>query len=87
MLRIKQILKEKGITAKELASKLCITESGLSQIISSNDNRKANPTINTLKDIADALDVSIVELFADSVGEHTFTCQCGRKYKITPIEE
>lgn len=83
MLRIKQILKEKGITAKELASKLGITESGLSQAISGN----GNPTIKRLEEIAKALGVPLVELFTDSRAEHTFTCQCGRKYKITLIEE
>ena len=80
MLRVKQILKEKGITAKELASRLGMNESGLSQSLS------GNPTMNRLKDIAKALDVPISSLFSDSIGEGTFTCECGRKYKISEIK-
>lgn len=56
-LRIKEILKEKGVSIKDLAEKLSITSATLSKSIN------GNPTVETLNKIADALDVSIVELF------------------------
>ncbi|EGK04695.1 helix-turn-helix domain-containing protein [Dysgonomonas mossii] len=58
-LRVKDILREKGITQKDLADRLNITEVGLSKSLS----EKGNPTISTLDNIANALDVNITELF------------------------
>lgn len=58
-LRVKEILRDKGITQKDLADKLNISEVGLSKSLS----EKGNPTISTLENIASALDVNITELF------------------------
>lgn len=44
-MRIKELLREKGITAKELASKIGMTETGLS--IAMGDNGK--PTIKEIR--------------------------------------
>ncbi len=60
-LRIKTILKEKGITAKVLASRLGISEGALSK------NLNGNPTLDKLAGIAAALGVEIGDLFAPSV--------------------
>lgn len=57
MLRIKEILKEKGVTQTELADKIGITQVGLNRMIN------GNPTAETLLKIAEALDVDIRELF------------------------
>ena len=56
-MRIKEILKEKGITAKELANRLSLSEGALSQSLN------GNPTLERLRQIADALEVPITELF------------------------
>lgn len=58
-MRIKEILKEKGITSKELATKLGVTSGAISQYISEN----GNPNLKTLEKIATALNVPIQELF------------------------
>lgn len=58
-LRIKQILKEKGLTLNDLAKKLGINRVSLSVSI----NKSANPQIGTLKKIADSLGVELYELF------------------------
>ncbi|MCD8042143.1 MAG: helix-turn-helix transcriptional regulator [Tannerellaceae bacterium] len=56
-LRVAEICKNKGLTLKDLATKLGITNVGLSQQLN------GNPTIGTLEKIADALDVHICDLF------------------------
>lgn len=78
MLRIKAILKEKGITAKEFAKKLGMSEVGFGIAIS----EKGNPPLSRLQQIADALEVPISELFEDS----RFTCpKCGTRLRL--VEE
>lgn len=57
-MRIKELLREKGITAKELASKIGMTETGLS--IAMGDN--GNPPLKRLEQIAAALGVPVTEL-------------------------
>lgn len=58
MLDVQKIMKEKGISRNDLAEKLNINPVSVSRLIN------GNPTIETLKKIADALDVSVPELFA-----------------------
>lgn len=59
MLKIKEILKEKGITGKDLAKELNITENAFSLIV----NGKRQPRFELLADIAKILDVDIRDLF------------------------
>ena len=76
MLRIKEIIKAKGITAKELAAKIGISEGALSLAIN------GNPTVETLVKIASALCVSVSELF-DAPKEGVIHCpNCGTELKI-----
>lgn len=56
-MRIKELLKEKNITAKELAKILNLSEGALSQSIN------GNPTLERLEQIASALGVTVPELF------------------------
>lgn len=56
-LRIKEIIREKKMTAKLLASKMGISSAGLSQHIN------GNPSLEVLERIASALDVQITDLF------------------------
>lgn len=63
-LRIKEILKAKGITQKKLAEKLDMSDVGLNRIIN------GNPTLETLKKIAGVLEVEVKDLFADPATEN-----------------
>lgn len=55
--RIKEICKEKGISMTMLADRLGIKPVALSQCLS------GNPTIKRLQEIADILEVDIIDLF------------------------
>lgn len=78
MLRIKEIIKAKGITAKELAAKIGISEGALSLAIN------GNPTVETLEKIASSLGVPVSELFA-APKEGVIHCpKCGTEIKLNP---
>lgn len=57
MLKIKEVIKNKGYSVTSLAEKIGMTQVSLSRIIN------GNPTVETLKKIATALDVDIRDLF------------------------
>jgi transcriptional regulator with XRE-family HTH domain len=77
-MRIKEILKEKGISQKEFASKLGMSEVGFSIAIS----EKGNPPINKIKEIATALGVPVTELFEHPQTD-TINCpHCGGVIKV-----
>lgn len=59
-LRIKSILKQKGMTAKELAEKAGISQTMLSYVMSGT----TQPSVKTLEKIAQTMGVHISELFA-----------------------
>lgn len=72
-MRVKKILKEKGITSKELAERLGMTETGLSIAISD----RGNPPLKRLQEIASVLGVPVTELF-EQPKSNAFTCpKCG----------
>lgn len=83
-MRVKEILKEKGMTAKELAAKLGMTETGLSITIGEN----GNPPLNRLNQIASVLGVPVSALF-EQPKDGVITCpNCGARLDITPhVEE
>ena len=56
-LRVKEILKERGIKMKDLAEQIDIAPETLTRTL------KGNPQYSTLKSIADILGVSVRELF------------------------
>ena len=58
-MRIKEIIRAKGYTQKEFADKLGITLSALNQRLD------GNPTVGSLREIADALEVDLLDLFED----------------------
>lgn len=78
-LRIKEICRERGITQKDLAKKIGITEVGLTKIT------KGQSKISTLENIATALNVPIQELFtAPMVGAASISCpHCGKSFAVS----
>ena len=81
-MRVKEVLKQKGMTAKELAAKIGISDGALSQSI----KEGANPNLQTIKKIATALGVSVSELFAtpDSSSGVTLRCpHCGKPIRVS----
>ena len=58
-MRIKELLKEKNVTQKELAKRMGVSEGTISTFMSG----KFSPTLDTLQRIAEALDIDIAELF------------------------
>ena len=74
-LRIKEILKERGLTQKDLAQKMAVEEISLSRSIN------GNPSLKTLQKIADALNVEVADLFTSSKTQ--ITCpHCGKPLNI-----
>ncbi|SJZ77490.1 helix-turn-helix domain-containing protein [Selenihalanaerobacter shriftii] len=59
--KIKSIRKEKKLTLRELASKTDISPSFISDI----ENNRSNPSLNRLKDIANALNTSVSYLLGE----------------------
>lgn len=75
-MRIKEVMKEKGVGVQELADRLNVSRQALSRQIN------GNLMVDTAQRIADALGVSIAELF-EKKSEPTFTCpHCGKEIKI-----
>lgn len=58
-LNVKKVIKEKGLSVQEVADRMNISRVGLSQHIN------GNPSVEVLERIAEALNVSIKELFTD----------------------
>lgn len=62
--KIKKLRKEKGLTQLQLAEKCGMYDSGIRRI----ENSGKTPTVTTLQKIADALEVSYIDLLADTPG-------------------
>ena len=56
-LKAKEVIKEKGMTIEEVASRIGITKGSLSSALS------GNPTVNYLTRVADAINCDIRDLF------------------------
>lgn len=59
-LRIKEVIKERGMTITELSDKMGINRVNLSNMVN------GNPTVETLNKIADAIGCPVTELFEKS---------------------
>lgn len=77
-LRIKELIKEKGMTITELADKLGVNRVTLSNSVN------GNPTVETLNKIADAIGCPVTDLFEHpQKGSLFFTCpHCGKNINI-----
>lgn len=80
MIQVKELLRQRGMTAKDLAAKIGISEGALSKSLS------GNPTLERINEIASALGVEVSELFASSNSkEGVITCpHCGKTIKLNP---
>lgn len=75
--RIKELLKEKGITISNLAEQIGTTQTSLSRALGDN----GNPTYEKLNKIANVLNVEMSELFKSN--GLSITCpNCGKNIKI-----
>ena len=82
---ISKTIKEFGYTQEQVAKKLGITRIGLTKSLN------GNPTIGTLKKVADIIGCKVGDFFRDEITsrpqESSFTCpKCGAKLSIK-IEE
>ena len=81
-LRIKDVLKEQNVTAKELAERVGISRENMTNII----NEKSRPSFDTLVKISEAINVPLSELFSDSQ-KTSFACpNCGAKLELKKVE-
>lgn len=83
ILRLKELIKLKGTTGKELALKVDITENALSLI----SNGKRQPRFELLVEIAKALDVDVRELFVPTKEDDQETIYIQTKEGLKPIGE
>ena len=75
--RIKELLKEKGITISDLADKIGTTQTSLSRAL----GEHGNPTYETLNKISKSLNVDMSELFKSK--GIIITCpNCGKNINI-----
>ena len=72
---IKKVIKEHGYTIEDVAKRMGISRVTLSQ------NMSRNPTVGTLERIANAINCSVGEFFADEKdASNTIICpHCGKK--------
>lgn len=73
-MRIKEVIKEKGLTVQEVAEKMGIKAPSLSRAIN------GNTTVEMLRRIANVLDVPVSELIEEKTGA---VCPyCGMQIKL-----
>lgn len=84
--KIKEIIKEKGMTMQQLSEELGIHRTNLSTSLS------GNPTLSRLEDIAKILDVKLTDLFKEDEGVkekklNGFVEFDGEIFRINAIED
>ncbi|WP_264552772.1 helix-turn-helix domain-containing protein [Flavobacterium sp. N2038] len=83
ILKLKELLIEKGITSKELSEKVGVSTTSISQIIT----EKQQPRFELLIKIAEFLDVDIKDLFNPTKSSETETVFVFRDGIYVPIGE
>ena len=76
--RIKELLKERGLTLSQIAEQVGTTQTSLSRALGDN----GNPTLDTLMKIAEALNVPITDLFARPGSGELVCPNCGIKLEL-----
>jgi transcriptional regulator with XRE-family HTH domain len=79
--RIKEMCNKRGITQKELAEKIGITDISLNKTL-----RGQYPQLQTLERIADALNVPIADLFEQPASDTIICPKCGAKLEFKAKE-
>lgn len=82
-LRVKKILKEKGMTSLMLSEIMGVSQETISKMIGS----KGNPTLDSLNKLAKALNVKAWELMEDPTGINGFIEIGDVVYKIRSKED
>lgn len=81
MLRVQEICKNQGITMQDLAKRMGVTYQALYAAVS------GNPTIGKLQEIANSLNVDIIDLIG-APKEGVITCpHCGKSITIKTESE
>ncbi|MGN0091288.1 MAG: helix-turn-helix domain-containing protein [Alloprevotella sp.] len=76
-LDIKKVIKERGLEVREVAKRMGITPTGLSQHIN------GNPSVETLERIANAIGCNPGEFFSFEHDDNSITCpKCGARFKL-----
>ena len=76
--KVKELCRDRGITIKELAEKMDIAPESLSRAIN------GNPQLSTIRKIAEALGVSVTDMFDRSEDELLAIIVCsGKTYTAT----
>ena len=75
--RIKELLKERGMTISDLAEKIGVAQASVSRMLGEN----GNPTYDMLTKMVSALGLEIQELFV-SDKTHITCPKCGAKFKL-----
>lgn len=83
ILRLKELLSEKGITGKELSEKVEVTQASISNIVQGNSFPKPDLLIK----IAEVLNVDVKELFVSTKKTETETIFVYRDGSYVPIGE
>jgi transcriptional regulator with XRE-family HTH domain len=83
ILKLKELLKQKGISGKDLANKVGVSENSISFI----STGKTQPRFDLLVKIAEVLDVDIKDLFNSTKEYQTETIYVNREGKFIPIGE
>lgn len=83
-LKVKDLIKQKGMTMQQFAEMLGVTRDTLTR------NINGNPTLETLERIANALEVDITELFSKSTpnsGVNGYVKVNGTLYEVNSFED
>lgn len=78
--KVKILLAKKGMTQIDLANKLDIKPETLSRTIN------GNPTLKSITEIANALDVEVIELFESNQPRGIIEC-AGKVHTITSLND
>lgn len=80
-LKVKELIKAKGLTMQQVADMLGVTRDTLTR------NINGNPTIETLSKIADTLEVEITDLFEKSTDEVVGAIRIGDNTHVVNSKE
>lgn len=77
-LRVKELLKEKGITGRDFCIEIGMTEVGFYKMLS----ESGNPPLKRLNEIATALNVDVVDLFEKKHQANLKCPNCGSELNV-----